>query len=466
MTVALSRGEIEAMAPDQSALKAAAGLLKPAKWSSRGVSGGLVWGECQGSGANPYRVAADTIDIGSKCTCPSRKFPCKHAIALMWLHVDEPGGFAPAETPDWVTDWMGRRRKSSGSAAPSAAPSTAKPGPKSLEAATVEGAVEALDPAAEAKRKAAAEKRAADVQRQVEAGLDDLERWISDQLRTGLGAFLAEAAERCRRIAARMVDAKAGALASRLDETPSRLLQLPAEERIDAAIVELGKLTLLARAWRATPGDPELRREVVSTESREELMAAPDALRHTGIWEVLGEQIVTRRDGLVSVSTWLLNTGREGPRFALLLDYFPASAGRRSGAFAAGGRFKAELLFYPARTPLRALIVERSEAETPAPDGETWPEPETGDPLTSYADVLLAAPWSLAAPVALPAGRIAEDAAGRPWWLGESGALPLDGAAPDVSLGARLDAAAGLWNGARLTLLAARTNWGRIGFDA
>ncbi|MFT4251222.1 MAG: SWIM zinc finger family protein, partial [Caulobacter sp.] len=432
--LALSRSEIEAMAPDQSALKAAAGLLKPAKWSSRGVSGGLVWGECQGSGANPYRVAADTVDIGSKCTCPSRKFPCKHAIALMWLHVDEPAGFAPGETPDWVAEWMGRRRKSSGAAvSPSAARSDV--GPKSLEAATAQEVVEVADPAAEAKRKAAAEKRAADVRRQVEAGLDDLELWISDQLRTGLGAFLAEAADRCRRIAARLVDAKAGALAGRLDETPSRLLQLPAEERIDAAIVELGKLTLLARAWRAAPDDPELRREVISTESREDLMSDPDAPRCAAIWEVLGEQILTRRDGLVSVSTWLLNTGAEGPPFALLLDYFPASAGRRSGAFAPGARFRAELAFYPARNPLRALIVERSEAE--AADGEAWPERAGGDPLASYADALLAAPWMLAAPLSLPPGRIAEDGAGRRWWTGEAGALPLDGAAPDVSLGAR-----------------------------
>ncbi len=78
----LTRQTIEAMAPDQAALKAASGLLKPALWPMRGQSftGNLIWGECQGSGVNPYRVMADTQDIGSKCTCPSRKFPCKHAI--------------------------------------------------------------------------------------------------------------------------------------------------------------------------------------------------------------------------------------------------------------------------------------------------------------------------------------------------------------------------------------------------
>ena len=55
--VAIDLKAIEQLATDQSSLKAAAGLAKPAKWSGVGVShdGALVWGECAGSGANPYR---------------------------------------------------------------------------------------------------------------------------------------------------------------------------------------------------------------------------------------------------------------------------------------------------------------------------------------------------------------------------------------------------------------------------
>ena len=110
--MALTRSAIEAMAPDQSALAAASALLKLAKWPVRARSRGLIWGECQGSGANPYRVVADTDEHGSKCTCPSRKFPCKHALALMWLFVDDGAAFQDAPIPTWVNDWMGRRRKS------------------------------------------------------------------------------------------------------------------------------------------------------------------------------------------------------------------------------------------------------------------------------------------------------------------------------------------------------------------
>ena len=76
--------KIEALAPDQSSIDAARKLLKPGNWHRLAWDGGeLVWGECQGSGATPYRVVIPESDAGYKCSCPSRKFPCKHSLALM-----------------------------------------------------------------------------------------------------------------------------------------------------------------------------------------------------------------------------------------------------------------------------------------------------------------------------------------------------------------------------------------------
>jgi hypothetical protein len=458
--VALTRTAIETMAPDQGALAAASALLKPAKWPLRATSGNLIWGECQGSGANPYRVMADVEDPGSKCTCPSRKFPCKHALALMWMYVEDRAAFRTADVPEWVTEWMSRRRKGAALAA-ARVPAEGK----SLDAARVAEAPKPADPAAEARRIAAAEKRAAETRRGVRAATEDLELWISDQLRAGLPGFLGEASEHCRRIAARLVDAKAGALASRIDEMPSRLLELPAEERADAAIAELGKLVLLARAWRAAPEDPELRREVIGSETREEVLNDPASPRVDSIWEVLGERIATRRDGLVSVATWLLNLGDGPQRFALLLDFFPASAGRRSGAFVPGERFQAELAYYRGRHPYRAVIAARSSA---AAEAGAWPVVPACEPLGAFADRMLEAPWLIEAPLLLPAGRVAQDSGGRNWWRAETDgvALPITGAPPPVAFGARIETAAGIWNGARLALIAGRSDWGRIGFDA
>jgi hypothetical protein len=452
--MALTRSSIEAMAPDQSALTAASALLKPAKWPVRAHAGALIWGECQGSGANPYRVVADTEETGSKCTCPSRKFPCKHALALMWMFVEDGAAFAAADVPAWVNDWMGRRRKGAAPAAPAMS--------KSLDAARMTEAAPA-DPEAEARRKAAAEKRAESTRRSVHAATQDLDVWIADQLRTGLTGFLGNLGERCRRIAARLVDAKAGALASRIDEMPARLLALPGDERLDAAIAELGKLVMLTRAWRAAPEDPELAREVVSSETRDEVLANADAPRVVSLWEVLGERIATRRDGLVSQSTWLMNLKPGRQRFALLLDFFPASAGRRSGAFVPGERFDAELAFYPARAPLRAVVVSRTGGTD---DANGWPQP-AADPFAEHAEHMLIAPWRSEVPLLLPPGRICADAAGRAWWRSALGAwAPLGDAVPQLALGAEIESAAGIWDGARLSLIAARTNWGRLGFDA
>ncbi len=457
---------IEALAPDQASLSSASKLTKRSKWIRLEAQGSLLWGECQGSGANPYRVVVDAGDDGYKCTCPSRKFPCKHSLALMWISATAPAEFTPAETtPEWVNDWLGRRRKGGSAAAPAANQAAKDIGSAGLAEAEP---ARAEDPAAAERREAAQRKRAEDTKASVAAGLDELDQWIADQLRLGLSGFVDASGERCRRIAARLVDAKAAALASRLDELPGLLLSLRSEERPEAAIRELGKLVLLTRAWRAAPDDAELKRLVATSETREQILANAEAPRLAATWEVLGERIESRKDGLVSHATWLMAVGDAEPRFALLQDYYPASAGRRAQAFSAGERFEAKLAFYPARRPLRALVVERGNGATA---DAAWPSARQAerDPLAAHAAGQDAAPWSAVTPMLLPAGWLARDERGAIWWQAEGQdntiALPLAGSAPEPALGITLDAAAGLWDGARLDLLAARSAFGRLDFQ-
>jgi len=252
-------------------------------------------------------------------------------------------------------------------------------------------------------------------------------------------------------------------LASRIDELPSRLLALPGGDRPRGAAVELGKLVLLARAFRATPTDPEIRRAVATSETRETVLNDPQALRVQGLWEVLAERVETRRDGLVSQTVWLLhiasNPANEGPRFAMLLDFFPASAGKRGSGFASGERFSGELAFYPGRNPLRAFLLHREAIA----DESDWPEPQ-GTLAEALTVPLLVEPWALDRPLLLPAGRLASDAAGHSWWRSQDGnmALPLTRKAEGLIRGAELTRAVALWSGAQLEILAAQTPWGRI----
>ncbi|MEL6234152.1 MAG: SWIM zinc finger family protein [Pseudomonadota bacterium] len=459
--MSLTHDAIAALAPDQASLKAAHGLMKPAKWPLRAYAQAenLVWGECQGSGANPYRTVVDLGNHGYKCTCPSRKFPCKHALALMWMFVDAPEEFAPGDVPEWVRDWLGRRRNP---ASPPAASGTSEG--KSLAAATRAEPESPADPKADARKKAAAEKRALETEAALRGAVAELEQWVADQLRTGLSGLMDELTDRCRAIAARMVDGKAQALASRLDELPARLLPLAGAARLDALIVELGKLVLLCRAWAAAPTDPELRRLVAVSESRETVLGSRDAMRVASIWEVVGEQISTRRDGMISQATWLMSLN-EAARFGLLLDFFPATTGKRASAFALGDRFQAELVFYPARQPLRAVIGERaavSETQRLA-----WPLADAEDPLGSFLGQQTEAPWLGQSPVLLPPGRFCATGASL-WWQSADGAhaLPLANPVDDQLRGMELAASVGLWNGLSLTLMAAQTDWGPVAFDA
>ncbi|XWN30121.1 MAG: SWIM zinc finger family protein [Devosia sp.] len=423
-----------------------------------GGSGACV-GACQGSGANPYRVVFDSNDHGYMCTCPSRKFPCKHVLALMWMFADGADAFAPGETPDWVNDWIGRRRKPSGSAA-RAAPSAAG---KSLSAAKIPEAPKAKDPKAEARAQAAAKKRAEETEAALMGAMDDLETWIADQLRTGLSGLLADLTPRLRAIAARMVDGKATALAGRLDEISAEVSVLPSQERVDGLISHLGKLVLLAKAFRANPKDPALYRSIASAEARESVLASPQALRVKARWEVVGERTKTRRDGLVSQATWLLNLDGGAQSFALLLDFFPASAGSRGAAFAVGEQFQGELAYYPAAAPLRAVIAERSALADPA----AWPMP-SADPLAPVARLETLAPWETVTPILLPEGRVVMSSKRRAWWRASVGGLtlPLAQVPSEAVLGIVLERSAALWDGMRLSILSSTSSWGTVAHDA
>jgi SWIM zinc finger len=48
-----------------------------------------VWGLCAGSGKRPYQTVVDLTGPAYKCSCPSRKFPCKHALALLLNWADD-----------------------------------------------------------------------------------------------------------------------------------------------------------------------------------------------------------------------------------------------------------------------------------------------------------------------------------------------------------------------------------------
>ncbi|HKF49385.1 MAG TPA: SWIM zinc finger family protein [Terracidiphilus sp.] len=462
---ALSLDKIEAIAPDQASLSAARKLLKPAVWSGLAADdAGLAWGECQGSGATPYRVVISEPDTGYKCTCPSRKFPCKHSLGLMWLRAEGKTVFNTGSAPEWVLDWVRRRKPGSGAAREPAESSAAK----NIALAGHEEAAE-VDPKAEARAAAARERTRTDREGAIAAGLDELDQWITDQIEAGLAGFSAHAGKSCRVIAQRMVDAKAPGLAARLDLLPPRLYALPEPARPQTAVRELGQLHLIAEAYRnqeklTADMREDVRRAVGWSVTREALLSDEAAMRVSGSWRVAGTLSEVQPDRLRRIETWFLHEG--SPQFAVLIDFVPVATGVGRSPYIAGERVGATFVFYRSTAPLRAAIAETTASAQPCTDAVQIPAQGLAEAVRSWHRALAAKPWLGMWPLAMRSVRVrrsgeqlfvsAADGAGPVLPLLASQATP---AMPLVALES-IDAA-GLWDGTNLRMLFAETPIGR-----
>ena len=103
---------VDATAPNAEAAKNGRGLILKKKFNSLNISpdGDLLFGECQGSGKVPYQCSTDFARPEQptfRCTCPSRQFPCKHSLGLMYAFAQKKP-FTEAEPP---ADLQAKREK-------------------------------------------------------------------------------------------------------------------------------------------------------------------------------------------------------------------------------------------------------------------------------------------------------------------------------------------------------------------
>jgi len=397
MSLTLER--IEALAPDQASLGAARKLLKPSSWPTLAEGEGLVWGECQGSGATPYRVVVNEADAGYKCTCPSRKFPCKHTLALMWMRAEKTTAFTPAALPEWVKDWLSRRRGKSTTAIKDEDDEQPKPKP-SIRLTEIPEAAEKHDPKAEQRAAAARERNRVEREAAVLAGLDDLDTWLSDQVQHGMATFVAQTAQACRTIAQRLVDAKASGLAGRLDALPTRLFTLPGPARPTAAIRELGQVHLISQAYRRTSELPELLaadagQAVGWSVTREALLSDSKVLRVDAKWRVFAVLSEAQPDRLRRVETWLWreNDGDNEPQCAVLIDFIPIATGAATGGYLVGDQIEAELAFYRSTVPLRAQITTLKRGAEQNSEPLALPRERLSVSYAKYEHALAQLPW-------------------------------------------------------------------------
>ncbi|WP_055418276.1 SWIM zinc finger domain-containing protein [Streptomyces pactum] len=394
--------QVLALAPDAASRNASGELAAAGPWSEVGSSDeGTVWGLCKGSGSQPYQTVVDISDASGpayKCGCPSLKSPCKHVLGLLLLWADGDGVVPEAKAPDWAERCTAQLRE------------------RTREKRTADSS----GPAAGIADPEAARRRAEQRAGRITAGATELEQRLTDLLRGGLAGAEQAGYELWEEMAARMVDAQAPGLASRVRELgaipssgsgwPVRLLE------------ECALLHLLDQGW--------LRREHVpdglaaTVRSRVGLSASADGPPVRDRWLVLA-QYDTADARLTTRRIWLYGARTE--RAVLLLSY--GAAGRApEPALPVGLALDAEVSAYPGAGQRRAALGGQFGPPAPTelrPTGMT-----TAEAAVRYGEALRDDPWLESVPVTLE--QVVPVPDGADWQLADAGgdtALPLPPAA-------------------------------------
>lgn len=420
----LTSDSVLALAPDASSAAAGKKLANSRHWQGLGLSAEAVWGECQGSAL--YQVRVELATYAAKCTCPSHKFPCKHTLGLLLLAAtthDVPQG----EPPVWVSEWLAKR-----AAVHTSTANTERPKASAESAAR-----------AQARR---AEKREA----LVALGLDSLDTWLSDLVRTGLAGVETQPATFWEREAAQMVDAQAPGIASRL----RRIAEIPgaSQQWPERLLDELGRLTVLTEAYRRTDAlAASLRedvRQLIGWALKEEEVARRGEIV-ADEWLIVGQHDIEEDRGRVR-RTWLL--GIQTRRPALIIQFSYMGQPFRE-LLSPGTSQRGELAFWPGAAAMRARFLSRPcpPAVVQAIPGRSSIAAFLGD----VADALARQPWQDRFLCALEAATPIYDFTANRWYLCDTDgdALPLAGdehwALLAVSGGAPVGFA-GEWDGERL----------------
>jgi hypothetical protein len=417
-----------ALAPDASAAKAGQSLASARNWESLGHSDTALWGLCQGSGKNPYQVRVAVPEMASQCSCPSRKFPCKHALGLMLLFAAG-GPIPPGEPPEFVREWLQKR------SARAEKKVEREQRPVNTEVAAAQAA-----------------KRVGQRDERIARGLAELRAWIEDLVGAGFAHAQVRDPAFWDARARRLVDAQAPGLARQVAELatvthgdgtwPERLL------------ARLARLYLVTEAHaRSEALEPTERADlnrVLGVAQRQEEADTANPVDDT--WLCLGE-VQTDIDRLQVRRSWLY--GRTLERFALVLSFAPQGQ-PLPPMMMPGAEERATLAFFPASVPQRATFVARGSLGNGA--AAAPPGLKIQAALDGVADVRARDPWLLPLPMLLVAAL--RKGRGDRWWLIDRAGdgLPVAGGAPTpwewlAHTGGRPCVWFGEWNGEQLMLL-------------
>ena len=352
--------------PDAITFERAKDISSTRYWKDLQGNEQFIAGECQSSGNQRYKTLVELEKPAFYCSCRSEKNPCKHALALLLIYLKSSHLLnIVSEKPLWLQPLVEKREKQV-----------------------------QLSKEEQAKKDAQKAKTRDDRFKLMEKGVEELEIWLFDFIREGLGRPEVQTPSFWDDFAARMVDAKLGSIGRKIRLFKNIINRADWHERL---LESLSELYLFVRAFKKIEDLPQsMQQELLNFAGV--LPKKDELIQQKGIkdlWLVIGQTFGVE-ENLNFRRTWLF--GAQSNQIALLLDFvwgrnpFPME-------WNPGNVFNGELVFYPSAQPIRALVKSFEWSNSPFEGLKGFPNFEQF--AMTYAEAISRSPWLVNFPVLL-----------------------------------------------------------------
>jgi len=327
MTI-FTEDQFESLAPDIASVKAAQKVYSKTSWEVS-KSERAVWTSIKGSGKKPYFTRMDLEETAFKCSCPSRKFPCKHGLSLvLFLANNDFDTVKIEEEPEWVSEWIDKRRTKTEK-------KTAKP-------------KKVFSPEDDAKKKDAKWKNAT-------KNIEYLELWLQDFIKNGLIDLPSKSYNYLETLMQRMVDFKLPGINTFIRNLQN--IDYTNQNWQEDVLKQIHLLNLIVKTVKQHKSleinfKKELELLLGWNIKKDDLLQNKETEIIDDVWFIVNV-IVNTEESLTSRKTYLYGTTSN--RFLYILDFAFMGAGFTE-TFAKGKKIQAKIAVYPGLQKNRAIL--------------------------------------------------------------------------------------------------------------
>ena len=369
---------ILSISPDAPSTKNANKIFSKTKWEVK-KSDRAIWSEIYGSGKKPYLTQLDTQDIAFKCSCPSRKFPCKHGLAL-GLYVAQNGldNIAQEAEPLWVQEWIDKR--------------TTKAKVKASKPIKVKSkeSIKKLDD----KRWSSAEK-----------DVESVELWLQDSVKLGILDFPNREHAYWEDLKKRMVDLKISGFNTFFSQLQTMTYSNNWEQKVLLILSNMHQLVASIKHHESLdePFKKELAMLLGWSVNQKELLASEQSEVVDDVWMVT-KVILEEQERLTIRKVYLYGT--ESNRWAFILEFAHGNSYFEEH-YLEGSLVQAKLVFYDGLFKQRAFLKIKGAKEE-SDFKSLKPLSSLQEAHINFKEALISFPWRFDYPLFVSACTVVE----------------------------------------------------------